>query len=296
MSLRFIDSFDHYSDTEIQLKWTQAIGAGATIVSNGRNGKGIKLLSGLVNNGAITKTLDYQNVWTVGFAMYNVSGANPPGGALYRLHNNDKILMELSQDADGTLSLQANASVYGLTVLSLNPNTWYYIEIQNTTGTTGANVSVTSVLRINGNTVLNPSAKDTGVPIASTISGTNKANRHLLGCVITNGTIIDDVYMCDGTGGVNDTFIGDIKIGVLFPDGDSTPLQWTPSAAGTHFSLIDENPPNNDTDYISDNTVNDIDNWTWQDIASFTGTIPGVQYLIFARKDDEGYRSIKHTV
>jgi hypothetical protein len=50
------------------------------------------------------------------------------------------------------------------------------------------------------------------------------------------------------------------RIYAFVPVSDSAPLQWTPSAGGTHFNLLDE-VPQNTADYVSDDTAGDIDQY-----------------------------------
>ena len=50
------------------------------------------------------------------------------------------------------------------------------------------------------------------------------------------------------------------RVYAFVPVSDSAPLQWTPSAGGTHFNLLDE-VPQSTADYVSDDTAGDIDQY-----------------------------------
>lgn len=47
--------------------------------------------------------------------------------------------------------------------------------------------------------------------------------------------------------------------------GDSTPLQWTPSTPGTHYTLVNSN--DGDTSYVSTGTANYVDCWDFTNVA-----------------------------
>jgi hypothetical protein len=208
--------------------------------------------------------------------------------------------MNLDLHADRTLGVRTGNVTYGSSSAVINPGTWYYIEVKNQLSLVGSNIVVTTNVKLNGLTVLSPSAKDTGIVAANTTNGNERANRHdFSSSGVLNGSIIDDIYIVDGTGGINNDFLGDVKIGVIFPASDTATVQFAtivPGAPTTHFDKVNENPADYDTSYIADATVGHRDEFNWQQISSFTGTIPFVHYSIYARKDDENYRSFFPTI
>lgn len=102
---------------------------------------------------------------------------------------------------------------------------------------------------------------------------------------------ITDLYICDATGTVNNTFLGDIKVGSAVPSaaGDST--QFTPSA-GSNYQCVDEQSQDGDSTYVSSGTVGHIDLYNFPDV-TFTGAVGAVSLTVWARKDDAGSRSIR---
>ena len=70
----------------------------------------------------------------------------------------------------------------------------------------------------------------------------------------------------------NNDFLGNVKVVPLFPSGDTATLQWTPSTAGTHYTLVNETKDNDDTSYVEDATSGQVDLWNYQAAPSL-GTI-----------------------
>lgn len=80
---------------------------------------------------------------------------------------------------------------------------------------------------------------------------------------------IDNVII--GTGG----WPGDLQIGRLPVDGDGTTSQWTPSTGSDHYALLDETPVSSD-DFVSTNTVDQVDQWTVPDMGFGVNNIYGI--------------------
>ena len=64
-----------------------------------------------------------------------------------------------------------------------------------------------------------------------------------------NWAYVNDLYLCDLLGGVNDDFLGPVHVFLVLPVADGAPAAivtpgggWTP-IAGPRFSLVDEVPP-----------------------------------------------------
>ena len=144
--------------------------------------------------------------------------------------------------------------------------------------------------RVNGVQIMTGSA-NTQSNLNQLLLQTPTANNHAFLAVGVNGPSLacDFLFIrCDGTGLVN-KFAGDVEISAVFPDADIT-TQW--SSTGTpHYSQINEHIPDGDSSYISSNTAGQVDAFNFQPLSPFTGTVIGIHYLAFARKDDEGSRT-----
>lgn len=298
MALRFAESFDHYTTVNQFLgKWTG--GNGVTPNVAGRNGNGIQL----INGANMELSLDHQSGWTVGFAHY-LTGATPTQRCgLYSGYHNDVKLTNVFINADGSLEIVAGTAVaVGTSSLSIHKqNRWYYFEY--TYGIAGGNpMSITSTLNMNGTAIATMNGVGMGVNQSSLLLNTPTVNRHEFNGP-TDTTIptvlFDDIYINDtntvSTGAPHTSFSGDMRIIVTTASADSSPLQWTPNSGTTHFSRINEASPDDDSTYIystGSGSAGNEDRWTYATIATFTGTIQGVQISLYARKDDEGSRAI----
>lgn len=300
MANRFLDSFEHYVSSEIPLKWTQDFSASidTTFARTGNNSIFLQT-GGAGGVASVSKTIDYQNTWYVGFAIYMPSSSSglSGGGTCYELLSNASVLLSVVINSDFTVSLSTpnNGGIFATTTgYSLHSNAWYYLEVSAVLST---GVTVTAVLRINKITMLT-GTHGTGVPDINLIDGAT-ANRHIFEGLVDNpaGLYMDDIYINDGQAPANASFWGDVNIYCLYPASDSSVMfSIFPTTPTTHFDKVDENPPDGDTTYIYSNTVSDSDNFIMQTLSTFTGTVMAVQFLAYARKDDAGTRTFKHLV
>lgn len=294
MALRFVDSFAHMGTNVglLPFKWTASQGALAftTDTTSAVNGFGLDMISGFLTPGGVRKTLDHQTSWIVGCRIF--TGALD--GAYQGLHNSTT-LAKWTINNDGTLSIYAGSVTIATSTLSLHTGRQYYIEMSYTLSGT-SNINVSSTLRVNGIQWVTGNA-NSGINQTSLLVGTTTVNGHLFTGPSTNGNVISDCYICDATGSFNNTFLGDVKIQLILTNGDSTPLNWIPSGTGTtHWNLINEVPPDDDTTYVYQTATGSVDLWQWQDIPAFSGTVLGVQYSLYARKDAEGSKEFQQVV
>ena len=163
-----------------------------------------------------------------------------------------------------TVVVKLGATVLDTVTLesSLMLNTWYYIEVKVFCHATSGTVEV----KLDGTTI----ESLTGI---NTQGGTNLYNNKVR-CYWAY-SYVDDFYICDGSGSTLNDFQGVCRVIGLFPNADTTTIQWTPSTGTTHYDLVDENPENT-TDYVSTSTQADTDLYTYPSLIG-TGTILGVQ-------------------
>lgn len=289
MALRWIDSFDHYATADVASKYEASQGSTApTITSTARNG-GLALSLNDGNTPAVvTKVLDAQQTWIVGFALrYTNSGADKEfldildGGTTHAtLKYQASTGRWLFTGAWGTAT---SASVFSV-------NVWYYVEVKITIADSpGGSYEV----RVNGATEMSGSGVDTRN------AGNASADRIRLRAGSSSNTstarIFDDFYICDGTGSApTNTFLGDCRVEALYPNGDgnSSVLVGSDGNSVSNYLLVDETAPNSDTDYVASATVGDKDTYTYTNPTPTAGTVYGVQINMHARKDDAGTRKI----
>lgn len=298
--MEFMDSFDHYNTVdELVTKWTSANGAS---LGPGRNGQGLVL-----GNGFTFKSVSLQNVWYVGFALnLNIATGFGPMSVMYQISNVGTVIASMAIDTDGSISLWAGNgfnNFIGSTLTPpggkpfyIQPRTWYYFEIEWSIGS-GIDFSVSATLKIN-NVIQATGSAASGIDGSQLLIPNSGANVHAWSTPDVFGNlIIDDLNIKNSNGSYNNTFIGDIKIGCLYPRADVT-TGWTGLISGNQFSQINSQYPVGDASYVyaTSNPMSPstpYDNFNWQPTSIFLGSIIAVQFLVWARKDDEGTREIQ---
>lgn len=282
MALRFCDSFDHYATADLLEKWTSLNGAPTIVAAAGR--RGTAALRCATVSTRVELTLDSQATWIVGVAFrYQTHSTTTP---ILQLRDGTTLHVDLRLNGDGTLTVTRNGTALGSTLSSLSQGTTSYLEFKATIADATGAVEV----RIDGVTALTLTGVDTRN------AANASANRLYLGGAGISGSaeyFYDDLYLCDGQGSVNNDFLGDCRVDALVPNGDGDVLQFTPSSGADHYALVDETPPNDDTDYNESNTVGHRDLLHVQNLAPLTDpAIYGVQVLLNAKKTDAGARGL----
>lgn len=110
---------------------------------------------------------------------------------------------------------------------------------------------------------------------------------------------VADLYVCDTTGSYNNSFLGDIRVDTIYPDGAGLAADFSRggSDSGTNWGQIDETGlSNGDTDYNYSSTVGHQDLVTFGSLATTSGTVKAVTHSLYARKADAGSRAIRGLV
>jgi hypothetical protein len=270
--LLFMDGFDHYVTANILSKWTSG---GGNIINPGRTGIGC-----LQVPITLTKTLpsSYSTIIT-GFALYVAGFTNDA----YVVKFNDGATTHLGiiTTTDGRFAVRRGDGTWlGVTATSpVTLFTWNYVEFKATIDDSVGSYEI----RVNGVTILSATGIDTRNGGAST------ANTYSLDA--DSNYYYDDLYVCDDSGSINNTFRGDVKIECLFPTSDGYLTQFTPSTPGDHYTLVDEAAPDGDTTYVYTSGIGNIDSYGFSNLTVISGSVLGVQVLPYARKDDAGSRS-----
>lgn len=93
---------------------------------------------------------------------------------------------------------------------------------------------------------------------------------------------LDDYYVCNGAGSINNTFYGDTEILARFPTADGDLIQLTPSA-GSNWSCVDDTGTATLSDYVTGQTDGNRDRYVMSDIPN-AGTVHSVSTIIAAAK------------
>ncbi len=265
-------------------RWTAAVGFSIDTTGGLGSGRAEVFLA----NAEIAKTLPHSGRWVIGF-RYRYHGTLS-NSQVYILKNNNTVLFDLQQDADGTLAIRTGngSTVIAVTDRSLFDNTRYYIEMDiSFSGTTP--IMVTAELRINGHVEASGTAS-TGVNASSLLSTAANANFHQFNGVLAGvggGNWLTDMYFKNSAG-----YEGDVRERAVYPNGDGATLQWTPSAGLTHYTQVNSHPVDL-TKWVSTAGINNVDLWDFEDCPVFTGDLLAVNISVLAQKDDEGTKSFK---
>ncbi len=273
MALLFIDGFDA-GDCNIK-------GYGGTWQASSNTSPNTRFGTGLwagVNGSTIDRTFvpSVSKIFTGAALAGSIvdTGSRPriliggDGGSTYHLGvvmNNNAIYL---YRGNFTTLLTSAAGTYAA-------NTFYYIEISATIhDTTG-----TCEVRVNGSTIINYTGdtRNGGGTNIDTVSYSSFGGYY---------TYIDDVYICDDSGSAPyNTFLGNVRIHTLSPNGAGSSTQLTPST-GSNYATVDEIPASA-TDYVQ-GTSGQTDLYTASDLPSGVGTIYGVQANAIVKKTDAG--------
>lgn len=159
----------------------------------------------------------------------------------------------------------------------LQNNSWYYVEalitLSNTVGT--ISLSIDNVADI----------------VATGLNNRNTANNNIT-AVAFRGVVTANTRWAQMFGFDGGVLQGPSRISLLTPTADGAVAAWTPSTGTTLFNLVDEIPPNGDTDYISSATPTQQALFTFTSLPYTPNTIYGVQVSLYAKRDDAAARSL----
>lgn len=184
----------------------------------------------------------------------------------------------------------ASATVGTSSTGVVKDNVWQYVEVKIVVGNTG---SIT--VKVDDTQVINVVSTDTQPATATDVD--------LVGFFSTsstaNDTFFDDIIFMDGSGSVNNDFIGDKRIYELLPNGDdgtdadfsSQPSQ---SVGSTYLNTDDPKPggDDGDTSYNYSSTVGHETLHDFENLPVTPADIAAVIVTLSAKKSDGGARGM----
>jgi hypothetical protein len=276
MALRWIDGFETYGVTSGNTstgpngKYTTGSSSDSSFtIKSGRLSGDISLQFG---GGAFLNTPTFGNdaTWTVGFGYKQDQYTNEQ--EIFQWRDSTSVQCSLTVTQFGELKVYRGSSFSLLGTTSgagIQAGVWFHVEVKITfNGSTG-----TVDIHVNGNSVLALTGKNTAN------SGNNRANNFRMEGNLnsTDHGYFDDLYILDSTGSNNTTFLGPLKVTAVLPSSDGGTLQWTPNSGSTHYSRVNDNPPDKNTSYLSDSTSGDVDIWNKLATAASIASIRGIQ-------------------
>jgi hypothetical protein len=299
MALLRVESFDHFATADRGYKgWSFAhVGAspgdaGCSIGAYGRNstnglrgrneavgGQSSRALLGISNASGATAIL--------GFG-FRVNTAIPAGNfPICMVMRGSTELITVTGSATGTISVRrggVSGTVLSTSVSTISHSTYYYGELKVTLNDTTGSYD----FLINGVSFTSGSGTDTLASGAATWDGI------VLGGVnvaVTYTIDFDDVYVCDGSSGSNNDFLGDHRIVcVVASSGNGTNADWSTSTGSDHGALVDDNPPSV-SDYNQSGTVGQRDTYNFAALG-VSGTVKAVQTVNLLKSDVAGLRTV----
>lgn len=281
--LKFRDSFDHYATGDVLQKWTSQDSSGGQSISSG-NGRRSTSSWRMTTSRQLNKAVPSQTGYVMGVAF---KCSSLPGSTVSILQFNEGATthIALRLAADGSLIVARNTTALATSSAGvITAGSYYYIElkavIHDSTGTYAAHV--------NGGALLSGSGADTrnggtGVITIVSING-----------ITAQDTDWDDLYICDLTGGMNDDFLGDVRVDAYLPNGNGNSSQLVGSDADStdNYLLVDDATPDGDSTYVSSSTSGQKDTYGFANMSHTPASIYGVSVIASAKKDDAGSRSI----
>ena len=211
------------------------------------------------------------SVWNVG----NTSLSSQGVCLAYRPSSNTFFIYTAGTNgAPGTL-LGTASGTYG-------QNTWHYIELRLKLGTTTGEAE----LKINGIQVLNLTNINTATGSITAYSAMGKASTNVV------EAYYDDLYICDTSGSVNNTFLGPISVYTLMPTSNASSTQLTPVGAASNWQAVDE-PTADTTTYVETSTTGHRDYYNFESLPAGVSSVFGVLTRAKSTTPDNGGRRVR---
>ena len=292
MTVIYCDSFDNYGSADMTERgWVGNVSYSIVSAGNGRRGTAGLMVDQAIQGGVryIRRQFSADSTVTIGWAMRvnllssTIAVAEMP--YLLSSAGGGQICVQCDTGGNITVRRPYNGTILGTIPDPIGHDEWNHYQLQVYVHDTNG----TAELKLNGTTVIDYGPGDTlnsGSDIGMIRLGVNSSNGY--------NFYIDDLYILDSASPNND-FLGDCRVDALFPDGAGTSTDWTPSA-GSNYDCVNEADPNDDTDYITENTIGDHDSYTFDDLSTASGSVFAVQSQLYAKKDDAGSRDLKTVI
>lgn len=199
-------------------------------------------------------------------------------------------------DATRRLTLRLGGVAGTLLATATDPfpdATWRHVQISATIADSGGNV----VVKVEGVEVINYTGDTKNAGTATTIDRLAMDGDTSGGGAGTNWS---DLWVCDAVdatatqGRPNNTFLGDLKVAVMFPAGDGAVNSWVGSDGNSvsNYLLVDEISPNA-TDYVGSATPGARDLYALPDLDASATDVYALRTHSYVAKSDAGAASVK---
>ncbi len=312
MSLKLGDGFDHYPTAMILNKWDGARGHTIDALYGRLGSKGCRTFNEaftILGQGCLSKNLTSANSEHGFFGAAIHLPAMPASGninlfAVYDPITGSAMHICSMVGADGSIGIgycTINNFSFGVTTLARSvpglivAATWYYVEmkvkVNNTSGFVEVLVNGISAITLSGDTAGWGNGFGSGISTPTSQLFSNVKLGGDLDATVSSGIYFDDFYYCDDTGAQNNTYLGDVKLQAIYPDGVGSSTQFINFGGPANWDSVNETSPDDDTTYVYENTVNDSDLYTMQDLSATVTSVKGLLCNARIKKDDATVRT-----
>jgi hypothetical protein len=278
MTLLAMEGFDHFTSAQITDKDIEAFSSPDVNSNYGRfSGQGCHCASQsayFTINFGVNKSTIYMGA---GFKKADGGIPLPSTSYPWLRFSDESGVQQILLCVNAAMGIDAyrNTTLLGSTADTALPDLkWCYLEAKIIISATVGEVT----LRVNGNQILNLTSQNTK-------NGSDYIRR-IQFCGIYSGISVwyDDIYIDDAQ------FHGDCRIRTFMPDSISGTNNDFTASAGNKNECVDEVQTNEDTDYITSDTVNNKQ--TFGITTGSVGTVKGIQLNNHCRLDEAGTRKI----
>lgn len=189
----------------------------------------------------------------------------------------DSYSIEVRDGTSGAGTLRADS------VTAIVDNTaWKFLEIKVVCAAATGSIEI----RVNESSVLNVTNINTTGGLAGVLFGGILLSFPTFASSSSAQWTLDDIYVTNGGGSVNNTFLGDVRVLGYFPNADGASEEWVAGGSGNnatdHFENINNNVPSSQP-YNSSNADEAEELYAYPNLpASATGQILGIHAKIGA--------------
>lgn len=286
MALICIEGFDwanSYYESAMRYfrrKWSENGAVQGMVSSTGRF-SGRSALPNLYDGPFFKAFFDTDTVVVGGAIKLYGSNTTTAQDPVWSYHNGTNLLagVYLSTTANTPLYMALNGTALFTSTATITTGQWYYVETKYTIGSTGLvelYIDGVSQGSSTANTIVGTNTTMNRVYLGSYTYGQNKALHYL-----------DDLYILDTSGTVNNDYLGDVRVSFNTATGSST-SQWNVSSGtASNASYVDDGSPDDDTTYVYSTTTGAVDVYPFVDVGTDTNIkVYAVQVSAMHRRDD----------
>lgn len=290
MSLLWVEGFETFSAagdiavTDLQRKYSKASGGGPNIAT-GRTLGGLCYNVGDVSTGGgvlSTPIIADDDIVVIGFGLKvgDISTISPTQAVVkvFDIDENEKLSVNVTSAGELTITCAGSGhSISGTSSgLGITDDTWIYVEVYALFHASAGQV----IVEVDGVEEINTGSVDT-VPTSVATNWSFVSFRTFASSVVADGFFLDDIYILDGNGSMNNDILGPQEVRAIFPDADTVDADFTPSTGIDNYAMIDEQTYS-ESDYVEGVSGN-IDIYDYG-VLSLNKTVNGIAVLTSARK------------